>query len=170
MLKNRDETIVKLSRKLKSRKLKVSKLNNLVKHVGGTMQTLFLETLPATTQLGPTVGTPIEVNGIQGTALVDIGSPAIIISLEFVIGVLVEGWKADETLSVEQNHPQQVYTLKSYGGTPVEILAQIAVTMMLGKRVAEIPLHVQKEAPEDLLGTGATQSQQWWDWDINDEA
>ena len=53
--KQSKETFVKLSRKLK-----VAKLDNHVENVAGIMQILFLGTLPATTQIGPTVGLQLK--------------------------------------------------------------------------------------------------------------
>ena len=40
-------------------------------------------------QLGPVIFTTIEVNGVPAKTLIDTGSPATIISLEFVLNVFV---------------------------------------------------------------------------------
>ena len=39
-------------------------------------------------RLGPTVYVPVAVNGVSTDALVDTGSPATIVSLEFALKVL----------------------------------------------------------------------------------
>ena len=122
--KNRKEKIVELRQELQQ-----AEFVDVVEDAVGTMQTLSSGETSPRSELGPTVLTPLTVNGITTTALVDTGSPATIISLEFVIRVLVAGRKKDET---PEQWKQATYdkfsrpsvTLNNYGGKPVDIMAQ----------------------------------------------
>jgi hypothetical protein len=103
--------------------------------------------------LGPV---DVEVNGVKTTALVDTGSPATIISLDFVLHILAD--KRDRSLTSAQWRESTLrkffaldVSLKSYGGHRVDILSQIPLQMKLDNKCAEAVVLVQKEAPNQLL-------------------
>ena len=71
--------------------------------------------------LGPTVFVSMEVNGVNTNALVDTGSPATIISLEYILQILADQreqhvpfgqWKKQ----VLQRFSAPDVALRSYGG------------------------------------------------------
>ena len=65
-------------------KLRQAELAEAIKGTGD----LYLVVPESGSRLGPTVFAPIAVNGVSTEALVDTGSPATIVSLEFVLSVL----------------------------------------------------------------------------------
>ena len=97
------------------------------------------------------------MNGVSTEAL--IGSPATIISLEFVMAVLAEersqydsteAWKAG---TKGKFTPPQV-SLKHYGGDRLDILAQVPLCITQGKYSVNTSVLVRKGAPSSvLLGT-----------------
>ena len=110
----------------------------------------------AKSKLGPTIFTPIKVNGVSTTALVDTGSPATIISLEFVMSVLVGQRTPDQTPSQWQQATREKFshpdiTLHNYGGHRLDITAQMGVTLTRGKSEVNAVVLVQKGAPNNLL-------------------
>ena len=146
--KKRKERIAELREELRE-----AELTDSIESATGVMQTLSLGNPKS--ELGPTVVAPVKVNGVSTTALVDTGSPATIISLAFVMQVLVDG-RSDETPEQWKKETYAKFaspdvTLKSYGGKPVDIIAQIEVTLALGKQEVRSPVLVQKDAPNDLL-------------------
>jgi len=107
-------------------------------------------------KLGPTVFAEITVNGTPVNALVDTGSLATIVSLDFVLGVLAkerrEGqtpteWKAE---TLKRFSPPEV-NLNSYGGHRLDVIAQIPLRLAQGEAHANAVVLVQKGAPNDLL-------------------
>ena len=56
----------------------------------GVMHTVAAAGKEPKCQLGPVIFTTIEVNGVPAKTLVDTGSPATIISLEFVLDVFAK--------------------------------------------------------------------------------
>ena len=107
-------------------------------------------------RLGPTVYTPITVGGVTTDALVDTGSPATIVSLEFALKVL------QHCRPKEQNDAQWIQltrekfkdpdvTLKNYGGHLLDFIAQIELTLSRGGRKLTSTVLVRKDAPNDLL-------------------
>ena len=136
-----------------------TELFKLIENAAGMMQTLSVSQEKPKSGLGLTVTTPIQVNGVTTTALVDTGSPATIVSLEFVIRVLASARRPDQTPeqwkeATYAKFARPAVTFKSYGGQVVDITAQLGVTLTLGKQAVETPVLVQKDAPNDvLLGT-----------------
>ena len=118
-------------------------------------------------RLGPTIYTPIQVNGTSTNALVDTGSPATIVSLKFVLEVLKRARTKDQTnqqwIDATQKRFQQWIdatqkrftdpdvTLKSYGGFQLHFMAQIELSLARGNYQAEATALVKKDAPNDLL-------------------
>lgn len=106
--------------------------------------------------LGPTVFVDVIVNGVKTAALVDTGSPATIISLDYVMKILasqrdpsipVKQWKEQ---ILQQFSPPDV-ALKSYGGHRVDLVSQTVLQLALGGRQTNAIVLVQKGAPNDLL-------------------
>lgn len=98
-----------------------------------------LNTVSTKPRLAPTVFVDVSVNDVRTPALVDTGSPATIISLDFVLKILADQrnrsltpaqWK-QETLK-KFSAPE--VTLKSYGGHCVDIVSQIPLQLQLGDK------------------------------------
>ena len=109
-----------------------------------------------TVQLGPTVYADLEFVGCRVNALVDTGSPATIVSLDFLLDSLTKGRAKEQTPTEwksEVRHrlkPPEV-TLHSYGGGGLDIVGQILVTLRCGPHHHTAVVLVQKQAPEALL-------------------
>ena len=79
-------------------------------------------------RLGPTVYTPVEVNGVATDALVDTGSPATIVSLQFALKVFrqnrPEKQTEDELIKATRGRFKDPnVTLKNYGGHQLDFIA-----------------------------------------------
>lgn len=107
-------------------------------------------------KLGPVVATQVELEGIEANALLDTGSPASMISLEFLTEAKLsqkpedqshEEWKKSFKPTV---HAPEV-TLQSYGGSRVFTVGQTEVTISPYSLKATV--QVQRNAPVPLLGT-----------------
>jgi len=106
--------------------------------------------------LGPTVFVDVEVNGVETPALVDTGSPATIISLDFVLQILADQRDRHLTPTQWKEKTLQMFTepevsLKSYGGHSVDILSQIPLQLKLKGKCVDAVVLVQKGAPNQLL-------------------
>ena len=119
-----------------------------------------LNVVPSTESAGnsrlrPTVYFPVEVNGILTNALMDTGSPATTVSLQFILKVLAKLW-SDETdeqwreATRKKFHDPDVI-LKSYGGQQLDSMAQIEVSLSQGDRETKKTVLVRKDTPNDLL-------------------
>ena len=80
-------------------------------------------------QLGPSVFAEVQVNGVSTKALIDTGSPATIISLDFVLDIFAE--QRDRRESPEQWRQNTMrkfspltISLKNYGGHSLSIISQ----------------------------------------------
>ena len=105
----------------------------------GTLNTMEATGDAPGARLGPTVCTPIEVNGITTKALIDTGSPATIISLAFVLRVLAGERTSDQTLEEWKEATHQKFAspdlaLNNYGGQRLSLIAQIELTLLQGDR------------------------------------
>ena len=96
------------------------------------------------------------MNGVKTVALVDTGSPATIISLDYVMkilashrlySVLLEQWRKQ---TLQKFSPPDV-ALKSHGGHSMDLVSQILLRLALGKKQVETVVLLQKGAPNDLL-------------------
>ena len=112
-------------------------------------------------RLGPTIITPVQVNGVTTNALVETGSPATIVSLKFVLDVLRKNRIKDQTDQEWQEATRKWFTdpdvtLRSYGGVQLHFLAEIELSISQGDQQVEVVALVWKDAPIDLLiGTDA---------------
>ena len=137
-------------------KLHCAQLKAAVGLKSQVMNTMAAEGVRDNAKLGPSVFTEVRVNGVPAKALVDTGSPATIVSLEFILDVFAaqrgsrltpELW-TEETL--KKFSPPDV-VLKAYGGQPLDILSQVRLTLSLGDRALDTTVLVQKGAPNQLL-------------------
>ena len=109
-----------------------------------------------TVQLGPTVYADLEFEGCRVNALVDTGSPATIVSLDFLLDSLTKGRAKEQTPTEWKSEvrrrlkPPEV-TLHSYSGGGLDIVGQILVTLRCGSHHHTAVVLVQKQAPEALL-------------------
>ena len=106
--------------------------------------------------LGPTVFVSVEVNGVNTSALVDTGSPATIISLEYILQILADQREQHVPLGQWKKQVLQRFSapdaaLRSYGGHRVDIVSQIPVQLRLGTECMDAVVLVQKRAPHKLL-------------------
>ena len=107
--------------------------------------------------LGPTITARVEVNGVSTDALVDTGSPATILSLDFAMEVMtkernqyssVDEWKIGTT---KKFTPPEV-ALKNYGGGRLDITAQIMLCITQGDACkVNARVMVKQGAPNSLL-------------------
>ena len=107
-------------------------------------------------RLGPTVYAPISVNGVSTEALVDTGSPATIISLEFVLSVLRKNRPKNQTNDQWMELTREKFknpdiVLKNYGDQPLDFLVQIYLSLCRGDRQVNSVVLVRKGAPNNLL-------------------
>ena len=128
------------------------------------LKTVSVEPGGGTGRLGPCVVAEVSVNGVPTKALVDTGSPATIVALEFVIDIFVRErrdhqtpaqWRA-ETLT--KFSPPSVL-LKAYSGHKLNILSQVCLQLKHGSRTVKATVLVQEGAPTKLLLGTDLQSQ-----------
>ena len=115
------------------------RLQEVEKKLAQETRTQVLKTVSAepgggTGRLGPCVVAEVSVNGVPTKALMDTGSPATIVALEFVIDIFVRErrdhqtpaqWRA-ETLT--KLSPPSVL-LKAYSGHKLNILSQVCLQL-----------------------------------------
>ena len=105
------------------------------------------------TSLGPVVTSEV---GVDGSALLDTGSPVSIISLDYFLQTAVAKRPEDQSPAdwgeeVQRRLLPSTMTLHSYGGVELPIVAQVSCKLSKGGFSTESLLQVQKEAPVDLL-------------------
>ena len=107
-------------------------------------------------QLGPSVTAKVLVNGIPTQALIDTGSPATVVSLEFVLNVFVKEKEEHKTPArwreetFEKFRPPSVL-LKAYSGHKLNIISEVSLRLTHGSRTVEVVVLVQEGAPHELL-------------------
>ena len=145
------------------------RLQEVEKKLAQETRTQVLKTVSAepgggTGRLGPCDVAEVSVNGVPTKALVDTGSPATIVALEFVIDIFVRErrdhqtpaqWRA-ETLT--KFSPLYVL-LKAYSGHKLNILSQVCLQLKHGSRTVKATVLVQEGAPTKLLLGTDLQSQ-----------
>ena len=141
------------------RQLREAELIDAVEQAAGTLHGVMPTRDSPKSKLGPTLRAPVSVNGVTANALIDTGSPATIISLEFLMQTLVQEKTTEQTPAEWRDTTMKRFsspkvTLNSYGGTRLDIMAQILVQLLQGNRKMDAVVLVQKGAPNDvLLGT-----------------
>ena len=111
------------------------------------------------TKLGPAIYLGVFVNGVKVSALIDTGSPVTLLSLKQAVKILAEQKKDYET---PQDWKRAMLTqfqvpsvsLKSYSGDPLNVIAQLPLTLKQGGCEVSAIVLIQKDAPNDfLIGT-----------------
>ena len=104
-------------------------------------------------RLGPSVYTEVSVSCVPTRTLLDTGSPATTVSLEFVVNIMVEERKegqSKEQWKIDTLKSPNV-TLKNYGGHPLDVIAQTPLRLSHSDRTVEATVLIQKGAPNQLL-------------------
>ena len=86
----------------------------------------------------------------------DTGSPATIISLDFLLQTLAEQRKPGETpqawrTRIEKQLEPPSIPLRSYGGQPLSIVGQVMVHIRRGDTSTRVKVHIQQGAPVCVL-------------------
>ena len=109
--------------------------------------------------LGPVINAQVELDGVMTDALLDTGSPATIISLEYLIEIRSKQRPAGQSQGDWEDsfkrtvQPPEV-TLQNYGGSRINTVGQTQVTIKRGPFTIEATVQVQRKAPIPmLLGT-----------------
>ena len=135
------------------RQLKDAELAHSVREATATMHGVIGD---GGDRLGPTIRTPIEVDGVAADALVDTGSPATIVSLEFLLKAFIHNRPPHQTPQDWQDATLAKFTtpevtLSSYRGKHLELTAQTKVRLSQGKHSTDAVVLVQRGAPNELL-------------------
>ena len=98
----------------------------------------------------------MKVNGVPTEALVDTGSSATIVSLDFAMKVFAKERDKFQSTAEWQDKITEKFsdpevTLKNYGGHRLDIMAQVLVSLTQGEHQIEAMVLVQKGAPNNLL-------------------
>jgi hypothetical protein len=73
---------------------------------------------------------PVAVNGVSTKALIDTGSPATIISIDFILKVLARQQDSNQTIQQwKAKFLAPCVSLQNYGEHRLDIPAQIRVTL-----------------------------------------
>jgi len=137
------------------RELHQAELAEAVGNVAAVMHQVAATEQGSEPKLGPTVFAEVAVNGVPTRALIDTGSPATIISLDFAMRVLTQGRKEGQTPlhwkeeTLKKFSPPEV-TLKSYGEQQLRVIAQTPLCLSQ-EASTEAMVLVQKGAPNNLL-------------------
>ena len=106
--------------------------------------------------LGPSVTAEIHVNGVPTCALIDAGSPATVISLDFVLDVFVKGRPQGQSPgewreAIMKAFGPQSMMLKAYSGHQLDVCYQVHVSLARGGQSTQAMILLQEGAPHDLL-------------------
>ena len=93
-----------------------------------------IEAGPRRAQLGPVLTVEIQAERVPAQTLVDTGSPATIVDLEFLVNTLAkrceEGQSPSEWMvAVEKRFQSLSLPLKSYGGHELNLVGQLQVSL-----------------------------------------
>ena len=144
-----EEEILQLQKRLKEAQMRASAK-------GRAQRMSTVSSRGESRRLGPVVYAEVRINGVPTKTLIDTGSPATIVSLDYVLDLLAaerrphqtpDQWR-DETLL--KFSPPEV-NLTAYGGQALDILSQIPLRLSQGEQTVEGVVLVQKDAPNDLL-------------------
>ena len=106
--------------------------------------------------LGPSITTPVCVNGVPTQALIDTGSPATVISLEFLLELFIKEKTEQQTPAEWRRETFKKFSppsvlLRAYSGHKLNIMAQVNLTLSHGSRTVDAVVLVQEGAPYNLL-------------------
>ena len=107
-------------------------------------------------RLGPSVTTKVFVNGVPTQALIDTGSPATVVSLQFVLDIFVKQKEDDKTPTQWREETFKRFSspsvlLKAYSGHKLNILSQVTLRLTHGSKTVEAVVRVQEGATHELL-------------------
>ena len=107
-------------------------------------------------RLGPSLTTQVYVNGVPAETLIDTGSPATVISLEFVLQSFAKTKPEGQSPSEWREETRRKFslpslTLKAYSGHHLSIPYQVAVELQHASKTIKTVVLVQEEAPHELL-------------------
>ena len=107
-------------------------------------------------ELGPTLTTEVELEGVPVQALLDTGLPATIVSLNLILELLASKRPkaqspADWRKEVEKRLEPSTVTLQNYGGGQLSLIRQIQVKLSKAGNQADAIIQVQQDAPVGLL-------------------
>ena len=107
-------------------------------------------------KLGPVLTSIVEVEGEPVEALLDTGSPAKIISLEWLLQWLAKQHRKDQSpnewkAEVENRLEPTTMVLQNYSGDRLQVVRQIKVYLARLGFVVDTPIQVQRAAPAKLL-------------------
>ena len=107
-------------------------------------------------EVGPVLTVEVQMEGVPVRALIDTGSPATIIDLEFLVNALAKKHESDQSppewmAAVEKQFQPSGLPLKSYGGHKLNLVCQLQVTLTRGNHTTDAVIQVQKDAPVELL-------------------
>ena len=106
--------------------------------------------------LGPSVTAKVLVNGVATEALIDTGSPATVVSLDFVLDVFVKEKAEHQTPAQWREETSKKFSppsvsLKAYSGHKLNIISQVCLQLTHGGRTVEAIVLVQEGALHELL-------------------
>ena len=132
---------------------KTNVIKEAISHVMATMYGV--KASRDTAKFGPTPTTEVLLDDVPVRALLDTGSPSIV-SLEFFLRAAAtrrtqEQTPADWRKAIKQRLHPTTNSLRSYGGSELQIVSQVRCRIAWQDRVIDTVLQVQKAAPVDLL-------------------
>ena len=110
----------------------------------------------AKAHLGPIISTTVELEGTTTDVLIDTGSPATIVSLEFLIEARQKQKPTNQSLeeweeSFKSSISAPEVTLQNYGGDQINIVGQTKVVIKRGPYSLETTVQVQRHGPLPIL-------------------
>ena len=130
-----------------------AELDRALSDIVTTMHTITSQEEKGGLELGPTLTSKVQLEGCPVDALLDTGSPASIVSLEFLLEALAKQRKPEES-------PQQWRTrvekrlqeppgalLRSFGGETLNMVCQVTVKLVRGSHDITAKVQVQKGTP-----------------------
>ena len=136
--------------------LQEAEVKEALERAKGTMHGISSPDAKDNPHLGPMIYSEVQLEGIPVQALLDTGSPATIVSLEFLIEAR---WKTkpphltrekwEEDFKKKLKSPE--ITLQNYGGDRLNVVGQTQVAISRGDYSQMAVVQVQKGAPVPLL-------------------
>ena len=138
------------------RQLQEAEVEEALEKAKGTMHGISSPDAKNSPHLGPIIYSEVQLKGVPVRALLDTGSPATIVSLEFLIEarwktkpplLTREQWEHDFKKKLES----PAITLQNYGGDRLNVVGQTQVVISRGDYSQMAIVQVQKGAPVPLL-------------------
>ena len=134
-----------------------AELNQALSDIVTTMHTITSQEDKSGVELGPTLTSKVQLEGCPVDALLDTGSPASIVSLEFLLEALAKQKKPEESpqqwrARVEKRLQEPPGALlRGFGGETLDLVCQVAVNLVRGDNDITAKVQVQKGAPIKFL-------------------